>query len=401
MAESRRVLLAYDGGHASDPRCATGRFDRRRWWRVVGNVIARLTGFGFLVALILANAILVFPTWGCDFGSFIASGRAVSQGLDPYAIYPLTCASRYPNMNPPALLPLFGTVAWLDLWSLLQVWRLISVAIYGVVLWLLARAYPDQATPSRLLWAVAISAFLETIEVGQIYAPLLLLSVGAWLLLRRGRRIPAGLLIGIVIAIKPNFVFWPLLLLVAGYPAVALAAFGVAGLLQLAPLLSYGPVVYSRWLAAGVHLGVYGLPVDLARQLQVPWLGPVLAATLIGAAAFWAWRTSPRVLDASALALVVGLIVFPISGTGYFLWLLPVFFRRSWNWPFRIVAVMLLVPWQLTSALTLPWYLLMLGFSLVGVAISVGIYPKLATRLRLPKRGSSDSRSTSSVTAHP
>jgi hypothetical protein len=65
-----------------------------------------------------------------DFGSFMASGRAASEGLNPYGVYPLTLRvelpgfeSWNPNLNPPISAPLFHAFDVADPYVTYQVWR--------------------------------------------------------------------------------------------------------------------------------------------------------------------------------------------------------------------------------------------------------------------------------------
>src|SRR3712207_4336944 len=73
-----------------------------------------------------------------DFGSFVASGRAASEGLNPYGVYPLTLhvqlpgfESWNPNLNPPISALLFQLFDVADPHVVIWVWRWISVAFYA------------------------------------------------------------------------------------------------------------------------------------------------------------------------------------------------------------------------------------------------------------------------------
>src|ERR687890_2318705 len=81
-----------------------------------------------------------------DFGSFVASGRAAAEGLNPYGVYPLTLRmelpgfeSWNPNLNPPISALLFQAFDVADPYVTYQVWRWISVAVYAASLLLLVR----------------------------------------------------------------------------------------------------------------------------------------------------------------------------------------------------------------------------------------------------------------------
>lgn len=298
-----------------------------------------------------------------DFGSFIAAGQAARQGLNPYAgDYPLVFRPYHPalgseivspNLNPPLSLLVFEPLALFDPVVAFGVWYGLSLLLYLLALLLLARAYPGQTTPLRIAWALSLAGLWHTLELGQIYLPLLLATIGAVLLLRRDRPLLAGLLIGLVVAIKPNLAVWPVLLLAAGFWRAGMAGLGAAGLLSLLPLLRYPPAIYSQWFEAGAGYTGRILPINsslpgLAERLGLPWLGIILSLALLIGLAVWAWRYRPSSVSVSGLALLAALLAAPIAWIGYTPLLLPVFFRRNWGWSERIVAVMLAMPYAAT-----------------------------------------------------
>ncbi|HEX6975437.1 MAG TPA: glycosyltransferase family 87 protein, partial [Vicinamibacterales bacterium] len=191
-----------------------------------------------------------------DYGSFIASGRAAAEGLNPYGIYPLTfhvvigrIDLHNPNLNPPlSVLPL-QVLGRLDPVSSFAGWWIFSLACYVVAVALLARRYGAGAGGLLVPWALALAGFWDTLVLGQIYLPLVLCAVCAWLLLDRGRTVAAGLLIGVVVAMKPNFATWPAILLLAGHRRAALSAVASACALSLLPLLAHGAEIYRQWFA--------------------------------------------------------------------------------------------------------------------------------------------------------
>src|SRR5215218_8901196 len=94
--------------------------------------------------------------------------------------------------------------------------------------------------------------------------PLFLATVGAWVALRRGSRLVAALLIGLLIAVRPSFAVWPAYLLLASPPAivVGLGAFATAGMLSLAPAVVFGPEIYGAWLTTVAAHTPLEAPVD-------------------------------------------------------------------------------------------------------------------------------------------
>lgn len=311
-----------------------------------------------------------------DFGSFVASGQAASEGKDPFAMYPLSFRVAFPgvglvvdspNLNPPISVPFFQVLALFEPQAAHQGWYVVSFLLYLVVLGLLMREYPRQACALRLAWALSLAGLWNTLGLGQIYLPLLLAATVAWVLLRRGAKVAAGLSIGILVAFKPHFVLWPLLLALAGHWASGLAALGMAGALSLLPVAMYGPRIYVQWIAAmraydGLLIPVNGSLVGLAARLGAPLVGIGLAVALAVALAIWAWRHRPDPLCVSGLALAASLLIWPTVWPGYALFLLPILFSRPWT---RILGAGAMLP-------TFPEFLVFFWFERPGLPAVLG-----------------------------
>jgi len=285
--------------------------------------------------------------------------------MNPYGVYPLVLHVSFPhlgidvdqpNLNPPFSLPFFEFVAQFDPKAGFAVWFTISAVLYLVVLVMLARAYPAHTSVARIGWALSLAGLWSALGLGQIYMPLLLVSMGAWLLLRHGRSIPAGILIGVLVALKPNFVVWPILLLLAGHWLVALTAFGFTAVLSLVPLLRYGSGVYGAWLDATDRFTTLTMPgnssfMGFAARAGVPWLGACVGGILLLVLAVWGWRYRPPALTVSRLALIGALLAAPLAWSGYTLILLPVLWERKWTIPLRAAALILIMPGGLATLL--------------------------------------------------
>jgi hypothetical protein len=293
-----------------------------------------------------------------DFGSFVASGRAAGEGLNPYGIYPLTLRvelpgfeSWNPNLNPPISALLFQAFDVGDPYVTYQVWRWISLAVYAAAILLLVGGVGNRVEALVIaIWAFALAGFWDTLFLGQIYLPLVLAGVAAWLLLERGAGIWAGFLIGIVVGMKPNFLVWPVLLLLSGQHRSALAAFVTAGAISLIPLMIYGPDVYRQWfelVAADRGRALFltnGSFAGLAARAGVPSFGLVLGFLLLVGLAAWAWWRRPDVLTVSAMALLASILASPLGWIHYTLFLLPVIVMHWNRLPMRIIALLLIVP---------------------------------------------------------
>jgi hypothetical protein len=232
--------------------------------------------------------------------------------------------------------------------------------------------------------------------LGQIYIPLVLAAVGAWLLLERGWMIAAGILIGILVALKPNFAVWPTLLFLTGRFRPAMISGVTALVISAIPVAVFGPEVYRLWLAAvaGGPDRPYFLTnasiLGLAMRADVATLGTIVSLLLLVAAALWALIRRPPIQDTSTVALLLGVLASPIGWVNYTLFLLPVFCWR-WSSPVvRIVAAMLMVtsPFvvsqaphpgfrTLTAGSTYNWaLLLLLGAIIVEEARKAGWFAR-------------------------
>lgn len=292
-----------------------------------------------------------------DFGSFIASGQAGAAGQNPYGIYPLTFHVVLPgfevwnpNLNPPVSVPFFALLSRLGPEHAFVLWWGLSLVCYLIAIALLVQRYGSGPAWLMPLWALALAGLWDTLILGQIYLPLVLAAVGSWLLLERGRHVPAGVLLGLIIAVKPNFAVWPVLLLLAGHAKPALVAGVAAVVLSAIPLLTNGPLVYRQWIeliasdtGRAAFLTNASLP-GLALRLQAGPIGVLLSVALLGGLAAWALRSKPGPLRASALGILGGITASPIAWVHYTLFLLPVFFSRRWTAPVAAAAVLLTVP---------------------------------------------------------
>jgi alpha-1,2-mannosyltransferase len=341
-----------------------------------------------------------------DFGAFVASGRAAATGQDPYGIYPpLTphvvfpgFESWNPNLNPPISALLFQMFDLGEPAQALRIWSILSMICYAsAVLLLLWRYRHHLHAPLVALWALGMAGFIDTLYLGQIYTPLVLAAVGAWLFLERGKAVPAGILIGLLISMKPNFLVWPVLLFLAGYRVSSLTSIATAAAVAAIPLVVFGPDIYLDWLSLVAGDGDRAIFLTnaslsgLVARAGLGWLGTPLGIVLLLSLAYWAYRRKPAVLEVSAFALLASLLASPLGWIHYTLFLLPIIFhhaKRWWIWP---VAIALVVPvpfvlaqfgkpvWvQLTTGSVYGWALVWL---LVSLAWAIRHDPAQEARL--------------------
>ena len=139
--------------------------------------------------------------------------------------------------------------------------------------------------------------------------------------LKSNNPVLAGVMIGLLAAIKPNFLIWPVLMLFSGFWVVALVAFLFFAFFSILPLVRYGPTVYYQWFDAlsankaaplATNMSLYGF----ASRLELPGLGLVLAALLLIVIALLVYLRRPTALDVSGLGIVVTLLASPLSMGG-------------------------------------------------------------------------------------
>lgn len=326
-----------------------------------------------IVTLIVLILVLVFnwtftkPTLHqlFDFGSFLASGQAAIRGGNPYMLNaPLvyrinsqrsgqTLVS--PNLNPPVALVFFTALSRLDPMKAVSLWRGITVILFCAGLALLCISHPEATNLLRVVWALTIASLWTTIALGQLYAFLLIFVASAWVLAEKRYDKLAGVAIGIVIAIKPNFCFWLVLLSIAGYWSIAISAVITTLTFSVLPLVIWGPEVYRQWLTALANYPSLGLLIagnssfsSLAARVEVPLLGVAISLLFVGVS-FYFMRSKAKTLHRiHEFGIVGSILLSPWSWVGYTMLTLPIFFSRAqWNWYFVISAGLLAFPYLL------------------------------------------------------
>lgn len=280
-----------------------------------------------------------------DLNQFMGSGRASAAGLNPYN------AEGWMNMNAPASLPLFHALALLDpAFPLAAVWVLASGLVYLGCLAMLLRQTSFKSNALAAGFSLAQSAFWATLWYGQIYILLLAFVVAAFWAYHRGHHTIAAVLIGPLVAIKPNFGLWPVLLFVGGYRREAFVSGASAILFCIPAALLYGPGIYPAWVVGARDRMPQELAnhanatfVGVASRAGVPDLGLILSAALVMVMIWWAFRRRPDFSRLGMAALAAAVIAAPSGWLGYAVLLLPAFFR-PWNRWLWLAAALLLCP---------------------------------------------------------
>lgn len=304
-----------------------------------------------------------------DYGSFIAAGKAATRGENPYGTYEETFRVHYyrfdvdsPNLNPPISIYPFQLLARVDWHAGKAALDIVSITIFAGVVLALLKAYPEKRTPLMLLWIASLAGVWHSMELGQIYMPLLAATTAAWLMLDR-RPLLAGVLIGLAIVFKPNFAVWPALLLLGGDRKTSISAFATAAGISAIPLIVDGPGVYRQWLEASRDFAGLEMPgnsaiIAIFARIGLDGVGVVASiATAVGLAAY-ALKGGASKRDLSALGILGALLLGPITWSGYSLFALPILMSRRWGgWEkasaaFFAFPVWLLLALMMTNTVT-------------------------------------------------
>lgn len=294
------------------------------------------------------------------FGSFWSSGWAVAHHLNPYAVYPLSwhiplhdARHGYAlvdlNLSPPSLLPLFHVLSFLAPDTAVKLWTLASAAAVFTCIALVILSPGVEVQRRQLLWLLICPALYDTLLVAEDWTFLALAATLAWFLINRNRQIAAGVFLGILVAIKPNYALWPLFLLIAGHKRTAATTALVTTVLCMVPVLLYDPAVYPQWLHAISGDQHWTFPTDVsisafATIFGHPAVGQAVSASLVLFSCWFIFRNRPSTDAIAGIALSVAMLASPIAWMHYTLLLIPVLLSRPWDRRMTAAALLLILP---------------------------------------------------------
>lgn len=295
-----------------------------------------------------------------DLGSFIASGALASEGQNAYSPnHPLVFHPLFVdwptidavNLNPPAFLWLFTILAKGEPLAVGRFWRIVTITIYALSVVLLARANPRLSTPLGVAWAVAFPGLWHTVDTAQVYAPILLGLVLSLLWMRWKHEIPAGIMLGVLISLKPTLALLIVGLLVCRYWRIVLASAAAALVCNAATIARFGLQVYRDWLEATrvytpemVLLPGNASLAGLTARLGVPQLGMILIAAFLILTMYWIASRRPQQQMVAEVALLASLLASPLTWSGYMVFTLPMFARWRWTRVMTASAVAMTIP---------------------------------------------------------
>jgi len=319
------------------------------------------TGILGLLSLIFSiQSLLPQNIFRKDFIQEYLLAKAVLAGIDPYAPLP-ELANRligplpnlifpHPSPHPPPVILLSLPLGWLTYQQAAIVWfafelACILVSVYLLLQWSGMRPNLMFVLSCTLL-ALAWSPFRQELTVGQLMTLNLALLIGSWQMLRAGKEIRGGILLGCAIAFK--LIAWPLVILLVlrkkwratgAAGAVLVAANGIIALL-VGPqtvadyYVKVGPFVstlyrsysenFSLWTVgwrvfvgtgSPVLIGMNAPPLVGAPNLAC-YSAIILPVILLTFGVFLAMRTST--FDTSfGIMTCVSLLIAPITWSHY------------------------------------------------------------------------------------
>jgi hypothetical protein len=213
---------------------------------------------------------------GTDFLHFYALARVGASDPAQFANPELVRATQlravadsedhnYPPVYGPQVALALSPLAGLDYFQALIVWTLLSAAIYLCAVTIASKYAPAVAAHRSTVFVAAIGfpPFWYLLQYGQLSAVPLGIFIVAWLFLKRGNRLAAGVVLGLL-SFKPPLFAPVLAVLILGGSwtiAVAMIASGVAELAFAWP-----------WV------GVEGLTRYVQLLLDLPRMAPMMAA---------------------------------------------------------------------------------------------------------------------------
>jgi hypothetical protein len=338
-----------------------------------------------------------------DFPSYYLAAQRLLRGADIYGGYreeaarTLGIADYFIDtaVTPPTFAVVTIPLAFFPYPVAWGIWQVLSLVALGLSLFLAVRE--ARLRYSWVGWAAlgCVVLLFPPLTFHLLYAHtelfVLLLLTGAWLAFRRGREVPAGILIGLAGAIRVYPLFLLVFLLQRRSWKALLAALGSGlGLAALAAVMA-GPSSYLRYL-------------EVLRS-EVPKLYPLqgncsLWGTMHKVAVLWpALGAQPLVRDILAAAFSLGIVLLtlwlarrqaptlPALDRAYGLYIAGALLASPLSWIYYQVllylpAVFLLAaPWRGKHPRALP--ALLLVTLLTALAPLVGGQPGLPAGLRL------------------
>lgn len=307
---------------------------RERWFRIsLATFLAYMTIFNLYQAWsafphkfiesdfrIWYAAAEIGPRWGWSHLYDLDIQRVAVHSVWPGSLY-LSFA------NPPPAAWVILPFTLLPFAVALALWTVLSVALLVAV----SQAYAGPEQWSKAVFAMSALGFLPTFVMVEA-APLSPVVFGAAaacaLLLRRGREIPAGLVLSLII-VKPNIALLvPVAILAAGHVRALVAWLAATVLMGLISVVTIGTTGVLSFIAVNLSLyeEAYHLNYSLADLLggAAPFaIAAVVTVALLLVAAYTNRRSAPDVCVAAGIASSL-LVNHHLTPADFTLLLIPV-----------------------------------------------------------------------------
>jgi hypothetical protein len=254
--------------------------------------------------------------------------------------------------------------------------------ISGALLLLVAKR--GEMQKRQILWLLLSTLLTGTLWFGQDYSLMFLMMCIAWACLDTDHDVTSAVLIGALIAMKPNFGLWPIMLFVAGYKKAAIVSAATAFGLSVLPIFFYGPTIYLQWLQADSrdrHF-IYGSDLSIfsvfARQ-GLPRLGVSVVALCAIMLILFVRRTRPVQTDLAGIAICAGIICSPLAWNFYVLFAAPFFVAKRWHKLETLAAILIGMPMLFggTADVKAPFYVTLHSLPLlIGLFLILGSFMK-------------------------
>jgi hypothetical protein len=309
--------------------------------------------FLILSLVMTVNFLASFYYLPGDLDTFVVSGKAASDGVyNPYSIPSLRYDIPLYNRNPPFSLLFFMPLSKYTTDQIFPMLYCISLILIVLSIILLYYFYNLKVPFEHVGVVLASSGLWIALSVGQIYVFLLFAIVLAWIFIKRQRYIYAGILIGFVIAIKPNFVIWAILLFVGGNYILAVASLMSALFFTLLPMPFLGLGAFTGWIEmnfsadkfGGLTLVENGSILGVLNSVGLLWVGYILVVLFFAGSALWVYFKRPDIETISRLSLSVSLLANPLAWNMWSIVLFPFYFTPKRNNWFVWSAILFMIP---------------------------------------------------------
>jgi hypothetical protein len=181
---------------------------------------------------------------------------------------------------------------------------------------------------------------------------MLLLTISSWIWINQEKILLGGIALGILIAIKPNFVLWAIALLVTSNWKVFFVSGITSFFISLIPVIKWGSQIYIQWIEASekftpnllIFPGNNSIQGLFARFSDTS-IGALIGIIFTIVVLMFIIKNKLAINVTNSIGILVSLLVSPIAWTGYTLLVAPILFEeKNWKTHHWVTAFILIVP---------------------------------------------------------